>query len=50
MKAEIDKFGTVVITAETNEEAFALKYIIEDDSSPPECKVLYDMRILEDDQ
>jgi predicted transcriptional regulator len=48
MKVEIDKFGTVIIIAETNEEAFALKYILEDDTRAPEHKVLYDMRILDD--
>ena len=50
MKVEIDKNGTVVVTAETNEEAFALKYVVEDASRNPEEKVLYDMRVLEDDQ
>lgn len=50
MKVEIDKQGIVVVTAETNEEAFALKYIIEDDTRTPESKVLYNMRALEDDQ
>lgn len=50
MKVEIDKRGMIVITAETNEEAFALKYIIEDDTRAPENKVLYNMEILEDDQ
>lgn len=35
MKVEIDRRGMIVITAETNEEAFALKYITEDDSRCP---------------
>ena len=46
MKVEINKNGTVVVTAETNEEAFALKYVVEDASRRPEEKVLYNMRIL----
>jgi predicted transcriptional regulator len=50
MKVEIDKLGTLVITAETIEEAFALKFIIEDETRALEHKVFYDMRILENDE
>lgn len=50
MRVEIDRRGLIVITAETNEEAYALKYILEDNPRAPESKVIYDMRILDDDE
>ena len=50
MKAEINKEGYVQITAETNEEAYALMYIIKDSTRLPKNKVIYNLRILENDK
>jgi len=46
MKVEIDKAGFIRITAETIEEAFALKYVMKDHRG--ESKVIVDCSILTD--